>query len=87
MLRPLPGASHPEALAALETLSPYPYFERYRDQRTVVGAQQQRPSARVKELEDENADLQDQLDAIADIVGSDEDEDSDDSDDSDDDQD
>ena len=36
VLRPLPGASHPEALAALETLSPYPYFERYRDQRTVA---------------------------------------------------
>jgi macrolide transport system ATP-binding/permease protein len=38
VLRPLPGASQPEALAALEALSPYPYFERYRDQRTVASS-------------------------------------------------
>src|ERR1700674_238884 len=31
VLRPLPVARHPEALVALETLSSYPYFERYRD--------------------------------------------------------
>lgn len=35
VLRPLPAARHPEALVALETLSPFPYFERYRDQRGV----------------------------------------------------
>jgi predicted permease len=35
VLRPLPAARHPEALVALETLSSFPYFERYRDQRAV----------------------------------------------------
>src|SRR6516164_6143006 len=35
VLRPLPVARNPEALVALETLSSYPYFERYRDQRSV----------------------------------------------------
>ena len=35
VLRPLPVAQNPEALVALETLSSYPYFERYRDQRSV----------------------------------------------------
>src|SRR5689334_19058891 len=32
VFRPLPAARNPEALVALESLSPYPYFERYRDQ-------------------------------------------------------
>jgi predicted permease len=36
VLRPLPTARHPEALFALEGLSSYPYFERYRDQGTVA---------------------------------------------------
>src|SRR5579864_6311481 len=36
VLRPLPAARHPEALAAMETLSSYPYFERYRDQRGIA---------------------------------------------------
>src|SRR5213592_1040963 len=31
VLRPLPAARHPEELVAMETLSSYPYFERYRD--------------------------------------------------------
>src|SRR6516225_1586706 len=35
VLRPLPVARNPEALVALETLSSYPYFESYRDQRSV----------------------------------------------------
>ena len=38
VLRPLPGASHPEALVALEAFSSYPYFERYRDQTAVAAA-------------------------------------------------
>jgi hypothetical protein len=36
VFRPLPVAQHPEALVALETLSSYPYFERYRAQSSVV---------------------------------------------------
>jgi len=36
VLRPLPAARNPEALVALETLSSYPYFERYREQRSVA---------------------------------------------------
>jgi len=36
VLRPLPVARHPEALAALETLSSYPYFDRYREQSSVA---------------------------------------------------
>src|SRR5207247_775670 len=36
VLRPLPVARHPEALVAVETLSSYPYFERYRDQTAVA---------------------------------------------------
>jgi macrolide transport system ATP-binding/permease protein len=38
VLRPLPVARHPEALVALETLSSYPYLERYRDQRSVLAS-------------------------------------------------
>jgi predicted permease len=36
VLRPLPAARHPEELVAVETLSSYPYFERYRDASTVA---------------------------------------------------
>ncbi len=36
VLRPLPAARQPEALVAIESLSSYPYFERYRDQTTVA---------------------------------------------------
>src|ERR1700687_2192076 len=36
VLRPLPVARQPDALVALETLSSYPYFERYRDQISVA---------------------------------------------------
>ncbi|MBZ5580566.1 MAG: ABC transporter permease [Acidobacteriia bacterium] len=36
VLRPLPAARNPEALVALETLSSYPYFERYREQSGVA---------------------------------------------------
>jgi predicted permease len=32
VFHPLAGVSNPDALAALDTLVPYPYFERYRDQ-------------------------------------------------------
>jgi macrolide transport system ATP-binding/permease protein len=38
VLRPLPVARHPEALVAIETLSSYPYFERYRDQSAVAAS-------------------------------------------------
>src|SRR5690349_9405425 len=38
VLRPLPVARHPEALVAMETLSPYPYFERYREQGAVAAS-------------------------------------------------
>lgn len=38
VLRPLPVARHPEALLAMETLSSYPYFERYRDQSAVAAS-------------------------------------------------
>src|SRR5215831_6780402 len=38
VLRPLAVARHPEALVALQTLSSYPYFERYRDQRAVLAS-------------------------------------------------
>jgi macrolide transport system ATP-binding/permease protein len=38
VLRPLPVVRHPEALVALETLSSYPYFERYRDQGAVASS-------------------------------------------------
>src|ERR1044071_1869425 len=36
VLRPLPVARHPEDLVAVETLSSYPYFERYRDATSVA---------------------------------------------------
>src|ERR1051326_1136572 len=38
VLRPPPVAPHPEALVALETLSSYPYSERYRDQTNVLAS-------------------------------------------------
>ena len=38
VLRPLPVVRHPEALVAIETLSSYPYFERYRDQSAVAAS-------------------------------------------------
>lgn len=38
VLRPLPVARHPEALVAIETLSSYPYFERYRDRSAVAAS-------------------------------------------------
>jgi hypothetical protein len=38
LLRPLPAAREPEALVAFDAPSSYPYFERYRDQRSVAVA-------------------------------------------------
>ena len=38
VLRPIPVAHHPEELVALETLTSYPYFERYRDRNEVTAA-------------------------------------------------
>ena len=39
VFRPLPAAHAPEALVALESLSSYPYFERYRDQAALSSPQ------------------------------------------------
>ncbi len=38
VFRPLPAARNAEALVALESLSPYPYFERYREQPVFAAA-------------------------------------------------
>jgi predicted permease len=38
VFRPLPAARDPEALVAFEGLSPYPYFERYRDHGALTSA-------------------------------------------------
>jgi hypothetical protein len=38
VFRPLPATRSPQALVALESLSPYPYFERYRQQAAVASA-------------------------------------------------
>ncbi len=38
VFRPLPAARTPEALVALESLSSYPYFERYREQPALASA-------------------------------------------------
>jgi predicted permease len=38
VFRPLPAARNPEALVALESLSPYPYFERYREQAALASS-------------------------------------------------
>src|SRR5215469_14115236 len=38
VFRPLPATRSPQALVALESLSPYPYFERYREQAALASA-------------------------------------------------
>src|SRR5215472_10232323 len=38
VFRPLPATRSPQALVALESLSPYPYFERYREQAALAAA-------------------------------------------------
>ncbi len=38
VFRPLPAARDPKALFALESPASYPYFERYRDERTVIAS-------------------------------------------------
>src|SRR5215471_2772298 len=38
VFRPLPATRSPQALVALESLSPYPYFERYRERAALASA-------------------------------------------------